>query len=245
MTDRIRKQWEALGREDPYWAVITRPDKKGRRWDKRDFFRTGVDEVDRVMREVQALGVEVLRGVALDFGCGVGRVTQALAARFERVFGVDIAQSMLDEARAQSRSANVDFMRNDGETLTQVASESIDFLYSNLALQHAPRGCQRSLAREFCRVLRPGAVLVIQTPSHPNPKTGKGWAYLLFRNRALNVARRLLHGRGRVMEIHTFDKAQVVRTLEQGGLSLLDVRRNDAAGAAFVSYRYFARKPPA
>lgn len=39
------------------------------------------------------------RGVALDFGCGVGRLTRALAAFFDRATGVDISSSMIEEAK--------------------------------------------------------------------------------------------------------------------------------------------------
>jgi len=32
------KQWERLGKSDPYWAVLSVPEKKGGKWDKLDFF---------------------------------------------------------------------------------------------------------------------------------------------------------------------------------------------------------------
>ena len=53
-----------------------------------------------MFRQLEDLGVTVSRGRALDFGCGAGRLTRALAARFESVVGVDVADAMLDKARA-------------------------------------------------------------------------------------------------------------------------------------------------
>jgi hypothetical protein len=42
----LRRHWERLGRRDPYWAVLTDPDKRGGGWNIDDFFRSGVDEID-------------------------------------------------------------------------------------------------------------------------------------------------------------------------------------------------------
>jgi predicted TPR repeat methyltransferase len=47
--------------------------------------------------------VSLKRDTALDFECGVGRVTQALCARFARCDGVDIAGSMIRLARQYNR----------------------------------------------------------------------------------------------------------------------------------------------
>ena len=40
---------------------------------------------------------------AQGFGCGVGRLTRALADHFERVVGIDVAPSMIAQARAMNR----------------------------------------------------------------------------------------------------------------------------------------------
>ena len=39
------------------------------------------------------------RGTALDFGCGVGRLSQALTKYFEQVAGVDISHTMIAKAK--------------------------------------------------------------------------------------------------------------------------------------------------
>ena len=63
----------------------------GSPWDAKDFFQTGVTEIDRVMEYAATLPVSFARHRALDFGCGIGRLTQALASHFSEVHGVDIA----------------------------------------------------------------------------------------------------------------------------------------------------------
>lgn len=243
MDERYRRQWEALGASDPYWAVLTDPRKRDGRWDKAEFFRTGDAEIARVMKTLARLGVTPRVGVALDYGCGVGRLSAALAQRFERVLGVDIAEAMLVQARAAHvERPNIAFERNSGDSLVGVADASIDFVYSNIVLQHAPRKHQRALIGEFCRVLGTGGVLVFQVPAHANRRSLAGWLHALAGNRLLNLARRLRYGRHGVMEMHTMAKDDVLRLLGSGGMRVVEVEASNASGRTFVGYRYIAVK---
>ena len=243
MSDRIREQWEALGASDPYWAVLTHADKKGGRWDKAAFFATGVAEIDGIEQRLAELAASPDRNLALDYGCGVGRLTRALAARFERVIGVDISQAMLDEARrANHEVANIEFVRGNGRDLAGVADASIDFLYSNIVLQHSSPDHQRSIIREFCRVMSPRGVLVFQTPSYANYRTVQGVLHAVLGNRVLNLARRFVYGKRGVMELHTLDKAEVLTLLQVGRMRLLEAQRYDSAGPAFVGHMYFTTR---
>ncbi|HEY5947817.1 MAG TPA: class I SAM-dependent methyltransferase [Kofleriaceae bacterium] len=240
MTDRLRKQWEALGARDPYWAVLTHPDKKGARWNKEQFFQTGVAEIDEVEQRLASLGISPHRGVALDYGCGVGRLSRALAPRFERVIGVDISEAMLVEARvANELIDNLELMRGSGHDLAEIASRSVDFIYSNIVLQHSPRDVQRRLIQEFCRVLAPGGALVFQTPSRANLRTIGGALHFVLGNRILNIPRRIVYGKDGVMELHAVAKRDVMKLLAAGGVKLIEAERYDSAGPAFISYRYF------
>lgn len=240
MEDRIRQQWEALGTDDPYWAVLSDPTKQHGGWDKDEFFRTGGKEIDLILSKSASLGVNLGSELALDYGCGVGRLSRALATRFQRVVGVDISDTMLTEARsANVRFSNVQFVRNDGKALPDIANRSVDFIYSNIVLQHSPKEVQQSLIKEFCRVLRPGGVLVFQTPSSQNLTTIKGALHFLLGNRILNIGRTLKYGKTRVMEMHTLPKKDVLKTLNEEGMQVLNVERYDTAGRAFISYIYY------
>src|SRR5438270_252955 len=63
-------------------------------------FNTGLEEVGHNLLYVMSLGPEIPRDRCLDFGCGVGRLTQALCDYFDRCDGVDIAASMVEGARS-------------------------------------------------------------------------------------------------------------------------------------------------
>ena len=121
----LQRQWDAWGRQDPLRAAVTRTDKLGGRWDLGEFMRSGQEEVDLVLAHLRDLGVTVDERRALDFGCGVGRYTQALAGRFERADGVDIAPSMLKEARRLNRhGGRCEYHLNAREDLALFADAS-------------------------------------------------------------------------------------------------------------------------
>jgi SAM-dependent methyltransferase len=100
---RLHETWESLGQTDPLWAILSTEETRGNHWDLATFFQTGEDEVERLFYLLKGLDISFSRGRALDFGCGVGRVTQALATRFDSVDGVDIAASMIRRASEYNR----------------------------------------------------------------------------------------------------------------------------------------------
>jgi SAM-dependent methyltransferase len=166
---RLRARWEAFGREDPLWAVLSNPAKKGRKWDVDEFFGTGEAEIAAAMARLGALGITPALGSALDFGCGVGRLTRALAGRFERAVGVDVSLAMIQEARRLN--PRLIFIHNDRPDLHVVETASIDFAYSRLVLQHVPPVLSLGYVREFGRVLAPGGVAMFQIPTS-GPRRG-------------------------------------------------------------------------
>src|SRR5580765_416014 len=102
--DNLARTWDTLGEHDPLRAVLTHPGTEGGRWDVEEFFKDGQLQVDGALALVEKdLGWPLATRAALDFGCGVGRLTQALCARFDRVDGVDIAPSMIEAAARFNR----------------------------------------------------------------------------------------------------------------------------------------------
>src|SRR3712207_4174162 len=97
---RDRRDWDELAELDPYWAALTDDTKREGDWDRSEFIATGRDEIDRLLRHAAELGVPGGRRAALDFGCGPGRLTRALAGHFESSVGVDASEWMIREARA-------------------------------------------------------------------------------------------------------------------------------------------------
>ena len=91
--------WQQLGQTTPMESIFSPPRMRGQRWNPDAFFASGQREVERIFSHFQTLGLTFPGGQALEFGCGLGRVTQALAPHFDVVHGVDIAPSMIESAQ--------------------------------------------------------------------------------------------------------------------------------------------------
>jgi SAM-dependent methyltransferase len=162
----LQKNWDEFGRTDPFWAILSAPDKRGQRWDVAEFFHTGQTEIARVLDEMKALALPARRRTALDFGCGVGRLTQALADYFDECWGVDIAPSMIRVARQHNHHGRrCRYAVNAADNLSLFPDQHFDLIYSNLVLQHMAPPYSRRYIEEFVRVLAPGGAAVFQIPS--------------------------------------------------------------------------------
>jgi SAM-dependent methyltransferase len=166
--DELQRHWNEWGRRDPYFAIISRPDRRGNTWDVDEFFATGVAEIDGLLSWLHELGLVVTPGRALDFGCGVGRLTQALARTFAKCDGVDIAPSMVERANEFNRfGERCRYHVNERDDLAIFADGTFDLIYSGIVLQHIAPEFSTRYVQEFIRVLAPGGVAVFQLPSHP------------------------------------------------------------------------------
>jgi SAM-dependent methyltransferase len=177
--ERLGRDWARLGDQDPLWAVCVDPAKRGGRWDLEDFLATGRAEVADAMARLAQLGVCVNRRDALDFGCGVGRLTSALAGYFGSVTGVDVASSMIDHARRlHSANTRCTFVLNNQQDLRRFADDSFDLVYSSLVLQHMPPAMASAYLGEFVRVARPdGAIVLLVPEAHRRTPRGLVYAY--------------------------------------------------------------------
>jgi ubiquinone/menaquinone biosynthesis C-methylase UbiE len=163
--DELQRHWNDFGKQDPLWAIMTWPSKRNRGWQLAEFFRTGEDEIQATLDRVAALGLPRPHRRALDFGCGVGRLTQALGSRFESVCGVDIAQSMIELAREYNKHGErCRYFHNTADDLGIFDDESFDFVFTLRVLQHMRPEYSQRYIREFMRLLAPGAVAVFQIP---------------------------------------------------------------------------------
>jgi SAM-dependent methyltransferase len=162
----LARNWEALGDTDPLFGVLSDPAKYGGKWDVDEFFASGRAHVQKLWRTLDDARATCARGACLDFGCGVGRLTFALAESFARTVGVDVARPMIAAARRYQRPHDgCEFVVNDAPDLKQFPNATFDLVHSCLALQHIPAEVSLQYIREFFRVCRPGGLIVFQLPA--------------------------------------------------------------------------------
>lgn len=163
-----RRDWDDMGDLDPLWAILSYDDKRSGGWDVGEFFASGVTEIDGLMERALGLGHPENRGAALDFGCGAGRLTRALAAHFDRSVGVDISSQMVEHARRLNAEVEAtEFVANPHGDLRLFGDGEFDLVYTRLVLQHVPSSSAiLGYVGEFVRVLAPGGLLAFQLPTH-------------------------------------------------------------------------------
>lgn len=105
----------------------------------------------------------------LELGCGSGYYTRALAAVGADVTATDLAENYLEQARAfvgDELGRRVRFRCEDAQRLSS-PDGCFDKVLMTEVLEHLPEP-ERGLA-EAVRVLRPGGLLVVSTPSRCSP----------------------------------------------------------------------------
>jgi SAM-dependent methyltransferase len=240
--EHVKQVFEKYGRDDPMYAVLTDHSRRAGRWDPDEFFARGRQEIDAVMRYLEENALLPPLGRALDFGCGVGRLTQALASRFEHVTGVDISSTMIESARTHDRHAGrVEYVMNDVPSLARFPDRSFDLVYSTITLQHVPPVPALAYVAEFVRVLRDDGVALFQMRIGRRIAPGPlaAWWYRIRREHIRRWWQRL---RGRIpYEMHFVSRAEVEETVAAAGGRIVDVTDMSRDGSG-VSLRFAVRR---
>ena len=239
--EQLRRTWDHLGEVDPLWAILSSPDKRGNRWDVERFFTEGHRVIEELIAVVSVRCPDLPRLCALDFGCGVGRLTRSLADHFERVIGVDVAASMIRRARQlNSDLTNCYFVLNESDDLSLIETGSVDFVYSDLVLQHIALPYSEGYLREFVRVLSPRGLAVFQViEKHGDSVAGR--LSRLVPNILLGIYRRARYGRDRI-EIHSLSMDRVYAAVRTAGGQVLHQEDLQDTDQRWKRKRYFVRR---
>jgi len=183
--DEMYAWWNGAAKANPMNAILSDVTD----WDTAEFFATGRAWLDGHCAFAEAAGVRLAGQDALDFGCGLGRMSAALSDRYNNVVGIDISDEMIQLARKHNAyAAAIKFEQVTGLPLPY-PTRSFDLVYSTIVVQHIPLPYNVGYVDEFFRVSR-DAVL-FDAPSHklrasdPEPIDG---IFLLPREIVLNRA---------------------------------------------------------
>jgi SAM-dependent methyltransferase len=176
------------------------------------------------------LGADPRGGTCVEVGCGPGRMTTALAERFDRVVAVDVSPAMLEQARRNVAAPNVEFRLVSGERLDGLDDELADAMVCYLVLQHLP-GAEvvRSYLREFARVLAPTGEAFVQVPVLDG-RVGR--LRRTLRTPLVRLARRPEHGAA--FRGYRLTRSELDRALHEAGLH---VTAADEGPSAYRSAR--------
>ena len=113
--------------------------------------------------------------IALDLGCGRGEWLELLQEKGFQTLGVDLDEGMLDDCRA----LNLNVRTQDAISALQgMENESASLVSAFHLIEHIPFETLRLLISEAYRVLKPGGLLIMETPNPENILVGSSNFYL-------------------------------------------------------------------
>jgi SAM-dependent methyltransferase len=230
---RACDQWRKLGETEPYWSVLAHSDFYSDNISDSaldGFYQTGEESARLIDSFAARTGWTVKRGICLELGCGVGRVTPWLAQRFDEVVAVDISPGNLaicDRYLKGKGVRNVEtLLIRSPQELDHI--ESFDFFYSVITLQHNAPPVQKYLLEKILSKIRPGGACLFQTTAE-------------FQNYSFS-ALTYLEGPQQVMDMHCLPQPVVLKLIRDAGLEAACVTTDPWSGM-IGSYTYFATRP--
>jgi 2-polyprenyl-3-methyl-5-hydroxy-6-metoxy-1,4-benzoquinol methylase len=233
-TDR---DWERLAQADPFWAVAGGEQfHKDRLNDEaqREFFASGERYIASVFDLIRKhLDPSFAPRNALDFGCGLGRLTIPLARRVECVTGVDVADTMLRQARGwldHFQINNVELCKGN-DSLASV-NGPFDLIHSCIVFQHIAPQRGEAILRRMLELMKNGSVGVL----HFLYGLARNPLHTTMRQRLFRIKERIwfiyraLLGKP-AMQMNEYHLNVLFRILQEAGIRRFHIELSDHGGA--------------
>lgn len=153
--------WQKAGKNEPYWAVLSQPKYESAVIDdarKEEFFAEGERDVLFARSLLTGHFGEFESEHALDFGCGVGRLTGPISKLTGHVTGVDVSAGMrLLATQHLSEAGITNFTITDS-----IPQEELDWINSYIVFQHIRPALGVQILRSLLSQLKLGGVITMQ-----------------------------------------------------------------------------------
>lgn len=217
-------QWHHLGETEPYWSVITQENYLQSHFQKSRevFYATGEQEAKLLDSTLERHSIERRPlGRCVELCCGVGRVTGALARRYQEVIAVDISAPHLRLAGEELQKQGVNNVTYKHLTSFEQTQEygSIDLFYSKIVLQHNPPPVMEVLLKNLLSALSPGGIGFFQIPVFK-----AGYKFL--------IEPYLQEDNQTNMEMHFFPQAELLQLVANCGCRVCELYEDDAIGSS-------------
>jgi SAM-dependent methyltransferase len=214
----VPHDWERIAEKEAFFGVFTAERFRTARLTPEhiaEFYHTGENNISYVLdcfRRVFADAPD--RGVAIDIGCGVGRLARAMRAHAERVIGYDVSGTMVALARIHAGEGV--------EYVTELPAGPFHWINSYIVLQHIPPVDGLALLRRAMSGLGPRGFVSIHVTAWRDPGLQSSGMVNLLRGlfaRALaRAGRRPLDA---LIQMHDYALTDVVRLLVEAGVGEL------------------------
>jgi len=221
------KAWGKWGQTDPYYGILGDDNFRKENLNEdniKAFFESGEVYIRCIIDIItKHIDPAFAPSSCLDFGCGVGRLVMPLAKRYDNVVGIDVSDAMLEEARQNCLSNEIDnvvFYRSD-DNLSAVNGR-FDFIHSCLVFQHIPVRRGKCILKRLLSLLDDEGLAVIQIIFYRDAPFSKKLSCLLQRNTPF-LANIVNVFRGRKflqppVQMNSYNLTEITRLLKDNGV---------------------------
>jgi len=219
ISDKIKQSWEHLGDTRAHHSVLTSKDFLPDSLEKNigAFWKSGEREVQEIEAILKRHGVKLSEvKTAVEYGCGVGRVTIPLSKSVSSMHAYDISRPHLDYAKehANEERATINF-HLVSDPLGKL--QPCDLFYSRIVFQHNPPPIIHQLIKNALESLNPGGIALFQVPTYIN-----GYEFQLEewmnKDHALD------------MQMHCIPQTAVFKIADLTGCKILEIREDNWCG---------------
>lgn len=231
--------WQHIALTHPYYGVLR--DATFRESQLSDeqravFFDSGQSHMNMVLNQcTRFFGDDWLKGSALDFGCGVGRLTVPLSRHFTQVVGLDVAPAMLNEAQRSARcldAQNVRWLLAD-DALSAIDLMHFDFMLSFIVFQHIPEARGQKILKRLLQQLAPGGIGVFHFKYAQVHPASRFYAFLSHQLPGGRLLVNLLRGKPLNephMQMNAYNLNHLLQTIQSEGIHEIHMRLGDHGG---------------
>jgi SAM-dependent methyltransferase len=224
--------WDYYGEETAYFSVVTEDKFRKENLNQAsldEFFASGEEYVNNIWQIVESNFQTGFRPKkAIDFGCGVGRLTIPLAKRCEEILGIDVSEKMLKETSANCEKrgiTNISLEKSD-DTLSRISGK-YDFVHSFIVIQHIKPSVGENIFKRLIDVLNDGGIGVLQV-KYVNPGSlSSRIRYFFYREFPIIYSLRNLISSSKkepLIPVYTYDLNTIFRLLQEENCHKVTVR---------------------
>lgn len=233
LIEHVTQTWTTVGREEPHWSVLSNDAFKSRNMEQNAdrFYESGAFDAGLVTAILARYGLvpgDLPR--AVEYGCGVGRVTPHLGKAFPELVGIDISESHLalaGEAVAKNGCKNVHLELARAPDFGM--SMPFDFWFSYIVLQHNPPPVIAIILKKMFSLLGDGGIAIFQVTTYAT-----GYRF--------NVSEYLGAPKTGAIEVHCLPQQVIFRLAHDAGCVPLDVREDSAMRYPWLSNLFVFQK---
>ena len=216
--------WRELGASQPYWGVLSHPDFRTETITPEGieaFYASGRQYISEIVSTLRGLTGEAPQGPALAFGCGVGRLAEAMA-EYAPTTGLDISPGMLAVARERGGKATYTDTLPPGP---------FGWINSFIVFQHIMPDRGMDILADLLARLAPGGMTSIQLTAwrddrHKRPVI-TGWRRLKADRDYRKWVKSLPTGQ---IWMYDYDLSKVLRLLNLAGIQEMKLVSTDHDG---------------